>query len=306
MKTRNKSGDCCGDGWSLRADSGGGVIDPTLWAEGFRAFGLKKKAAHLELAVSRVFLLGVLILGAFLGTATADDAADKRAKELIHKLETEPEEARRKLIAEIRQEAAPRSKHPPVESSTRTDMLPVLEAALGNDDDRVRTEAICALCYMKCKDAFPILEKAFESRDPTVRYYASMGVEWLADEAELRPRVIAALAKACDRPGELLGVRLGAAAALAKIGVKQKADIFLDALRDPHENAALSSGVLADMGRKDAIELMIVRLRTARPSSDHWLAVALKRLTGEDFGKDADAWQKWLDANRSDLPVQIK
>jgi hypothetical protein len=38
--------------------------------------------------------------------------------------------------------------------------------------------------------------------------------------------------------------------------------------------------VLADMGRKDAIELIIVRLRTAVCSTDYRLREALKKLTG--------------------------
>jgi hypothetical protein len=88
--------------------------------------------------------------------------------------------------------------------------------------------------------------------------------------------------------------------------VPQDAAIFLQALRDEHANEALAAGALASMGRKDAIELMIRRLRTAVPSSDHWLGEALAKLTGAAFGKSADAWQKWLDANRSELPEQAK
>jgi len=253
-----------------------------------------------------LLLFGLLVLGAFLGKATAGDAGEKQIQEWIHRLETDPLEARHKLMAEIRREATPYSGHPPAQSSPRTDLLPVLEAALGNDDDRVQTEAICTLCYMKCRDALPILEKAFESKHPTVRYYACMGVEWLADEADLRLRVVMALEKARYRQDEVFSVRLHAAAALANLGEEQEPKIFLDALRNPRANEALAASVLARMGRKDAIELMIVRLRTAVPSGDHWLGEALKKLTGQELGTDANAWQEWVDAHRSELPEQLK
>lgn len=250
--------------------------------------------------------LGLLVFGAFLATATADDAAATRVQQWIHRLETDPVEARHRLMEEIRAEAAPHAQHPPTQSSTRTDLFPVLVAALGNDDKDVRSEAICTLCYMKCPEAFPILEQAFESRHSIVRYYACMGVEWLADFGDLRLRAVAALEKARDRQGEVFDVRLHAASGLAHLGLPQEAKIFLDAFREPYANDALAADWLARMGRKDTIELIIVRLRKAGPLGDYWLTEALKELTGKDFGADATVWQEWVDAHRSELPEQLK
>ena len=132
--------------------------------------------------IRRLLLRGVITLGVFQGTAATGSALEKQVEEWIHRLKTDPIEARQKLIGEIRREAAPGSGHPPKVSSNRTDLFPVLEAALGNDDRHVRTEAICALSYMKCPAAFPILEQALQSDYWEVRYYACMGIGWLADE----------------------------------------------------------------------------------------------------------------------------
>jgi hypothetical protein len=124
-----------------------------------------------------------------------------------------------------------------------------------------------------------------------------LGVDWLADVPDLRARAIAGLETARDRQGEAFDVRLHATSALARTGVPQEAKIFLEAIRDPNANAALAATELTRMGRKDAIELMIVRLRTAVPLADHWLGEALKTLTRQELGTDAEAWQEWVDAH---------
>ena len=263
-------------------------------------------AGKMGKVIRHVLLRGVLMVSAFLGTAATGGALEKQVEEWIHRLKTDPIEARKKLIGEIRREAAPRSGHPPKVSSNRIDLFPVLEAALGNDDRHVRTEAICALSYMKCPAAFPILEQAMQSDYGEVRYYACMGIGWLADEGDLRERAVAALERVRDRAGEAFNIRLHATSGLAELGLKQEPEIFVEALRDPRANDSLAATQLARMGRKDTIELMIVRLRTAVPSGDHWLAEALKELTGESLGKDAKAWQQWLDAHRAELPPQLK
>jgi HEAT repeat protein len=250
-------------------------------------------------------LLALVLLEA---AALAGDAAEKRVQEWIRRLKTDPVERRRKLIEEIREEAeSGTGGHPPSASSNRTDLLPVLESALANDDEEVRSEAICALSYMKCHDAFPVLQRALASPHATVRYYACMGIEWLGDFADIRSSAIAALEKARDRKEEDdFDVKLHAASALRSLGVAQPPDIFIEALRKPKANEALAAEALADMGKKETIGLMIARLRTAVPSSDEYLAEALEKLTGEKLGKDADAWQKWLDENRPKLPEQLR
>jgi hypothetical protein len=224
----------------------------------------------------RPVLLVALLCIASLGSTIAAEAGKEQIEQWIHQLQTAPVQERSALIAHLRQEAAPHATHPPTRSSDRTDLLPVLQAALDNGDDHVRTEAICALCYMKCKAAFPILEKAFDSPYANVRYYACMGVTWLADFPELRPRALADLHMMRDREGEAAAIRLHATGALAELGLPQDANPFIDALRDPNANAALAADELSKVGRTDTIELMIIRLRTAVPSADHWLAEVLE------------------------------
>lgn len=254
----------------------------------------------------RALLFGFFIVGTLSTAAVADDSTAERNKSYVRRLVTEPPEARRSLMREIGQQATPERKHPPLVSSDRTDLLPVLAAALENDDEQVRESAILTLSYMKCRDALPILDRSLESRYPTVRYYACMGLHWLGEEPDLRERVIAGLQSAQARRGEAFDIRLQASASLDDLGVKQDSAIFVEALRDPRANAAQAAKVLARMRRKETLELMITRLKTATPSTDHWLHMALKDLTGVDFGTDADTWQRWLEINRLALPEQIK
>lgn len=254
----------------------------------------------------RALLLGCFIVATLPFAAAADDSTSERNRSYVRRLFTEPPEARRELMREIGQEATPDRKHPPLVSSDRTDLLPVLAAALENDDDPVRTSAILTLSYMKCREALPILERSLESAHPTVRYYACMGLHWLGEEPDLRERAIAGLKSAQSRRGEAFDIRLHASASLDDLGVSQDSAIFVEALRDPRANAAQAARVLARMRRKETLELMIVRLKTATPSTDHWLHMALKDLTGVDFGTDAETWQRWLEINRLALPEQIK
>jgi HEAT repeat protein len=256
----------------------------------------------------RRLTLALLVLGALEAVAAGGEAREKRIQEWLARLRTDPVVRRRRLIEEIRAEGTiGLGGHPPKGSSKRTDLLPVLEAALANEDEQVRSEAVLTLAYMKCPDALPVLERALASPHRTVRYYACMGVEWLADFAALRSSCVAALEKARDRKEEDdRNVELHAAAALHGLGVKQEPALFLEALRDPKANEALAAGILADLGRKEAVELIVTRLRTAVPDGDHYLAEALAKLTGASCGKDADAWQKWLDAHRSELPEQAR
>jgi len=252
-----------------------------------------------------LLLIGLLSCRIFLNPAIAEEASAEQVKEWIHDLKTEPADSRYRLISQICKMAAPHAAHPPTESSNRVDLLPVLEAAIDGDDPKVSYQAICTLCYMNCKDAFPILERELRSERQVQRQMACMGIEWLAAMPEVRARAIADLEAARDRAGEGLGVRLAATSALLGAGVPQEPKVFLEALRDPRGNEAQAAKHLADMGRKDTIELMIVRLRTAVPSSDYWLAKSLNQLTGADLGKDAKEWQEWLDAHRAELPEQL-
>lgn len=241
--------------------------------------------------------------------ALADGAAERRVQAWIQRLKTDPVARRRLLLREIRDEACGDAGHPPVRVSDRTDVLPVLAVALDDADEAVREQAIATLCYMKNKEALPLLTRALTSEDAGVRYFACMGLGWLGDDPDARERAVAALRAARDRADEpWFNVRLHAAAALLDLGASREEDValFLTGLRDPAANPALAAAALAQLGHKESVQLMITRLRTAVPSLDHHLSLALKVLTGQDHGKNAEAWQRWLDANRASLPEQVQ
>jgi hypothetical protein len=46
--------------------------------------------------------------------------------------------------------------------------------------------------------------------------------------------------------------------------------------------------------RREAVEILIAALRRGGPTAD--VAISnLRRVTGQDHGRDAEAWQRWLD-----------
>jgi HEAT repeat protein len=257
-------------------------------------------------------IVALLALGALEAIALAGDAAEKRVQEWIRRLRTEPVASRRTLIAEIREEANVYKGEPP-KTTDRPDLLPALEVALSDEDPQVRSDAIGALKYMRHPKALPILERALESEHETVRFFAVVGLGWLGDFADLRTSVITTLTKVRDRKEDReFEENLYAAEELVRLGAQTDAKIFEDALRQEDPCASLAANALTKLGRKDSVGLMIKALRSARPSNDHWIGLDLQKLTGETIGKDnpvaaeADAWQAWLDKNRSKLPEQVR
>jgi hypothetical protein len=241
--------------------------------------------------------------------AFADGAVERRIQGWLERLETDPPSRRLRLLREIREEVCGSGAgHPPKRVSERTEVLPVIAVALRDEDKEVRTQAVLTLCYMKNKATLPLLTSALTNEEGIVRYYACMGLEWIGDDPDVREPAIAALRAARDRADEpKLNVRVHAAAALVTLGASREEDValFLQALRDPEANGSIAAHALAQLGRKEAVQLMIARVRTAFYDRYH-ASVALKALTGEDHGEDAEAWQRWLDANRASLPEQAQ
>lgn len=287
-------------------------------------------------------ILALLGLALFqVAAAFAGDAADKRNAEWIRSLESDPVASRRRLIHEIRAEAEANSGesggelgNEPGGTTNRPDLIPVLEVGLSDEDEQVRSDSIGALKYMRHPKAYPVLLRALESPHGTVRFFAVDAISWLGDLgpvgsrapstrgrpagiapvaspeelAELRTKVIATLVKVRDKPdpGEP-DIPLCAAAELVRLGAPTDPALFVQTLREKSALSICAALALVELGRKDTIELMISALRTAQPSRDHWITQGLKKLTGEKgIGIDADAWQKWLDAHRGELPEQVK
>jgi HEAT repeat protein len=255
--------------------------------------------------------LVLLALGVLEAAALGGDAADRRVKDWIERLRSEPVAARRFLVHAIRDEANVYDGEPP-RTTERPDLIPVLEVALGDEDEQVRSDAIGALKYMRHPLSFPVLVQALESKHGTVRYFACEGIGWLGDVGGLRSSVVAVLEKVRDRKDADESVPLVAARELVRLKAPTDPGIFYEALRDEAPCASLAANALVELGRKDAVEIMIKALRSARPSNDHWIGLALQKLTGQAIGNDrpksadAEQWKSWLDANRSKLPEQTR
>lgn len=72
----------------------------------------------------------------------------------------------------------------------------------------------------------------------------------------------------------------------------------LQALKEFRDGGPRAEGSGANANareRREAAEILIAALRRGGPTAD--LALSnLRRVTGQDHGGDADAWQRWLDA----------
>lgn len=256
------------------------------------ALGSASKAEDQELAIRARQLVATL----------------RANKDRIDRFEKGSIELRRTLAQEAR-EVATRGTggHPPERSSSRPDLIPFAALAVENIDKEVRTQAICMLAYMNHHACLPLLKSSLRHTDSTVRYYACMGLGWLGRMPRHRQEVILALSSARDAKEErVFDVRLNAASGLLDLGVTQDPELFIEAMRRDRANHALAASALALLKRKDAIELILVRLATAQPSLDHWCGKALESLTGQSFGTSHAKWKEWLEANRDHLPPQIR
>jgi HEAT repeat protein len=262
-------------------------------------------------------IASLLALALLENAALAGDPAEKRVQEWIRHLKSDPVASRRKLIHDIREEANQGDRddgEEPPNTTDRPDLIPVLEVALSDEDEQVRSDAIGALKYMRHPKAYPVLERALKSEHSTVKFFAIQSIGWLGDLgiADLRSNVVASLAKVRAEKEEHPYYSLLAGSELVRLGVETDLQIFYDALRRKTVLPTCAVDSLAKLGRKDALELMIAAMREARPSHDYWIGKNLQKLTGQTIGgdnpksDDADEWQKWLDANRAKLPEQVR
>lgn len=99
---------------------------------------------------------------------------------------------------------------------------------------------------------------------------------------------------------DLWQTRWDAAAALGETKDPRAVDPLIATLKDENSyvrmTAARSLGMIGD---KRAIKALITALKE---DESHGVkknaALALKQLTGQDFGKDSDKWQKWWDQTK--------
>jgi HEAT repeat protein len=96
---------------------------------------------------------------------------------------------------------------------------------------------------------------------------------------------------------DLWQTRWDAAAALGETKDPRAVDPLIAALKDKNSYVRMTAArSLGTVGDKRAIDALIASLKE---DDSHGVqknaALALKQLTGQDFGKDPDKWQKWRD-----------
>lgn len=97
------------------------------------------------------------------------------------------------------------------------------------------------------------------------------------------------------------------AGALGKIKDSRATQPLLDALRSSarNENTAEIAEALGDLGETRAVEPLISLLRRIPPFYKTKVSVALKKITGKDFGEDPEAWQTWWEQNNKPAPSNL-
>jgi HEAT repeat protein len=203
-------------------------------------------------------------------------------------------------------------------------LRPILMKSLDDPDAKVRSMALDVLYYLPDKpgeDFVPAILKALVEESPRVRENAvrTAGKFW-------SPQFLPAFRRIMDDPSPL--IRAEAAAALGARRVEDAVPDLVRMLDDKElrcaEHAAFALGRI---GRDEVVELLIARVQDKKAARERRSAVlyglcqvrtprvigplvaalgdedlrsqdlrvrcALKDLTGQDFGYNADAWRKW-------------
>jgi HEAT repeat protein len=185
------------------------------------------------------------------------------------------------------------------------DILPLTR----DSDQRNRRAAARALAQIADPRATPVLVRLLKDDSVGVRLAAVTGLGEIGD-----PQNAEAIAPFLDDPDGQ--VRHAAAVALAKVGDRRTVKLLLTVLRDPdHCLAASRVGAAEAIGRlRDpaAVPALIEALRQDVAEADRYFGrgeptprsitaevKALRAITGQDFGTDADKWQQWWDQSRA-------
>ncbi len=108
--------------------------------------------------------------------------------------------------------------------------------------------------------------------------------------------------------------RAGAVAALGEIGDARAVPVLIAALREydwwvdestPPDISLIAADALGKLKDSRAVWPLIVVLGETDPKDRPKVADALKKITGQSFGADSDAWRKWWKSSQSLLQHQI-
>ncbi|GEM_PF-1077892 len=161
--------------------------------------------------------------------------------------------------------------------------------ALRDPDASVRVAAIDALIAMGAKDAADEVLKLTGDQDPSV---AAAAIEALGLLGEDSPEVVKRLLGLLkSRAADVLNAAMGALGRMKAVEALKPILGLLD-----HETWQVRAGAieaLVKFREKEAILALIERLAKEDGRLKHDIAAALKKLTGQKLGTNAETWKKW-------------
>jgi hypothetical protein len=196
---------------------------------------------------------------------------------------------------------------PPSGISHRPDLIPILAAALQDEEPAVRRNAALGLAGMNHEQALPAMIGALKQPGCDEVETLSRGIQWLARSPAQRPVVIAAMRELLElQPQAPFTARFYLTTVLMELGEPCNSDVFIEGLNKWSRISEISTKAVVRFDRKDAI-LMLIKTMAGRPPlymEDY--GEALSQLTGENFGKDPTAWYRWFEKNKDRFPPQIE
>ena len=193
--------------------------------------------------------------------------------------------------------------------------LPYLIRAAGDDDEYVRERAVQGLGISGSPRAVDPVRRALSDRDAFVRWRAVQAVGRLGDKGAVE-------AMAGCAGDECWRVRASTFEVLGSIGGDRSGSILVGGLEDPNERVRLAAAaalarnedrsalpVLLDLlknGYTAAVEPLIKAVADPRNAVEpdgrdwaRWGAIkSLVKLTGQNFGMDAEKWNQWWKDNK--------
>jgi HEAT repeat protein len=168
---------------------------------------------------------------------------------------------------------------------------PLIEA-LKDKEGYVRAKAAEVLGKIKDPRAVEPLIEALKDKDSDVRQSAAIALGDLKDLRAVDP-LIEAL------KDEDWRVRQGAASALGKLKDLRAVERLIEALKDKDPVVRwVAATALGELKDPRAVEPLIEALKDKHGHVKERAEEALQKITGKDFGKDPEKWQKWWKENK--------
>jgi hypothetical protein len=176
---------------------------------------------------------------------------------------------------------------------------PLIEA-LKDKEWKVRDRAAIALGVLRDPQAVGPLIEALRDGDSDVRKSAAWALEKInpnwRETKEAKKWISVFISDLKDNNSY---VRKSTAIALGKLKDPRAVEPLIEALKDKYwevrESAAYALGEIKD---PRAVEPLIEALKDEKGNVRQSSAEALQKITGKDFGKEPEKWQKWWEENK--------